>query len=540
MLFHEVMARALADHGVDTVFGVLGDANLYMMDSFQRVTGGRYYSFSNEAGAVLAANGFARTSGRLGVATVTHGPALTNTLTALVESVRDRTPVLLVAGDTAVVDRENFQNIAQRDVVLPTGAGFEQVRSPLTAAEDVATAIRRALLERRPVVLNVPVDFQWEDVPYRKVAPKLVEPQSVAPDPDALDAAVGVVAAARRPIVLAGRGAATPRARTALLRLAERIGAPVATTLRGKDLFRGERCNLDVFGTLSHDVAVETILKSDCVIAFGAGLNKWTTAEGSLLEDKRVVHVDLDRDSINRFSPVDAGVVGDAATVADTIVEWLDRAGVSPTGFASADLAARLASRSPADFTDRSTDETVDIRTAMLRIDEEFPADRNLVFDGGRFIFHAFTMLHCPEPSAYVHTVNFGSIGLGMGNAIGAALGAPGRPTLLVTGDGGFMLGGLAEFNTAVRHGIDLVVVLFNDNAYGAEHIQFRTKGMDPAISMFDWPDFGPVATALGGQGFTVRNPAELDEALAALKNRDRPVLIEIKIDPDKVSDPGH
>jgi thiamine pyrophosphate-dependent acetolactate synthase large subunit-like protein len=127
-----------------------------------------------------------------------------------------------------------------------------------------------------------------------------------------------------------------------------------------------------------------------------------------------------------------------------------------------------------------------------------------------------------------------------MGNAIGASFGAPGRPTLLVTGDGGFMLGGLAEFNTAVRHGVDLVVVLFNDAAYGAEHIQFRNKNMDPAISTFDWPDFGPVATALGGRGYTVRNLEQLDEALDAVQTRDRPVLIDIRIDPDKVSLPGH
>ena len=162
MLFHEATARALSDHGVTTVFGVLGDANLYAMDAFQRHAGGTFVSMANEAAAVLSANGYARTSGRLGVATVTHGPALTNTVTALVESVRDRTPVLLIAGDTAVADRENFQNISQRDVVMPTGAGFEQVRTPHTVAEDLTTAIRRALLERRPVVLNMPVDFQWE------------------------------------------------------------------------------------------------------------------------------------------------------------------------------------------------------------------------------------------------------------------------------------------------------------------------------------------------------------------------------------------
>ncbi|MEV0181641.1 thiamine pyrophosphate-binding protein [Streptomyces sp. NPDC050625] len=540
MLFHEAVARALADHGVETVFGVLGDANLYMMDSFQRVAGGSYLSCSNEAGAVLAANGYARTSGRLGVATVTHGPALTNTVTALVESVRDHTPVLLLAGDTAVVDRDNFQNIPQRDVVLPTGAGFEQVRAPQTVVEDITTAVRRACLEKRPIVLDVPVEFQWEEVDYRPPERGLVPHQAVAPDPAALDRAVGVIAAARRPVVLAGRGATSPEARAALLRLAERIGAPVATTLRAKDLFRGERFDLGICGTLSHEVALDTVLSSDCVIAFGASLNKWTTAERSVLEGARLVHVDIDRDSINRFSPSDAGIVGDAARVADTIVDWLDEAEVKPTGFASEELAGRLAARSDADFTDLSTSETVDIRTAMLRIDRALPEDRTLVFDGGRFIFNAFTRLHCPEPSAYVHTVNFGSIGLGMGNAIGASFGAPGRPTLLVTGDGGFMLGGLAEFNTAVRHGVDLVVVLFNDAAYGAEHIQFRNKNMDPAISTFDWPDFGPVATALGGRGYTVRNLEQLDEALDAVQTRDRPVLIDIRIDPDKVSLPGH
>ena len=140
-----------------------------------------------------------------------------------------------------------------------------------------------------------------------------------------------------------------------------------------------------------------------------------------------------------------------------------------------------------------------------------------------------------PEPTAYVHTVNFGSIGLGMGNAVGAAFGAPGRPVLLVTGDGGFMLGGLAEFTSAVRHGVDLVVVVLNDGAYGAEHIQLRNKDMDPSIATFQWPDLGPVATALGGLGLTVRNLAELDDALAAIERRDRPVLIDVKLDPDAV-----
>lgn len=540
MIFHETIARALQDQGIDTVFGVMGDANIYMMDAFVRLTGGRFYSVSNEAGAVLAANGYARTTGALGVASVTHGPALTNTVTALVESVRDRTPLLLVAGDTAVVDRDNFQNISQRDVVMPTGAGFEQVRSLQTVCEDVAVAVRRALVERRPVVLNVPIEFQWEEAAYE--APeraRFAGRQAAAPETAALEDAVGVVAAAGRPLILAGQGATTDEARAALVRLAHRIGAPLATTLRGRDLFRGEPHNIGIAGGLSHEVALEVIGSADTVIAFGAGLNQWTTAQGAVLADRRVVQVDVDPAALGRFQGVTAAVQGDAAVVADAMVALLDEAEVKPTGFASPGLASRLAARRDDDFVDLSTDRDVDLRTVLLRLERSFPEDRTLVFDGGRFIFNSFKLLHVRHPRDYVHTVNFGSIGLGMGNAIGAAVGS-GKPTLLITGDGGFMLGGLAEFNTAVRHKLDLVVFVFNDGAYGAEHIQFRSKGMDPAASTFDWPDFGPVATALGGIGYTVRSLADLDEALAALPGRDRPMLVDVKLDPDKVTTAGH
>lgn len=540
MLFHEAVARTLADNGVRTIFGLIGDANLYMMDSFTRTVGGDFYSVAHEAAAVLAANGYARATGEVGVACVTHGPALTNTITALVEGVKERVPVVVIAGDTAVVDKENFQKISQRDVVLPSGAGFEQLRSVDTVCEDVAVAVRRALAERRPIVLNIPVEFQWQEADYQRHAGiRWTPPQEVAPSPAALDGPVGAIAAAKRPVVLAGRGAQGEYARDAVLRFAKRIGAPVATTLRARDLFAGEPHNLGICGTLSHEIALGAITDADCIVAFGAGLNKWTTAEGAMLAGKAVVQVDSDPEAIGRYHRIDYGVHGDAGVVADAMIAMLDEAEVKPTGYASPSLAQRLEQRSDADFKDLSTDATVDHRTAILRLEEALPRDRVLVFDGGRFIFKSFTMFHVQHPSQYHHTVNFGSIGLGMGTALGAAIGS-GKPTLLVTGDGGFMLGGITEFNTAVRHNLDLVVVVFNDGAYGAEHVQFRAKGMEPSLSMFDWPDLAPVATALGGRGYSVRNLDQLDAALAELPARTCPVLIDIKLDPDRVASDGH
>ena len=534
MKVHAAIARALSDNGVETLFGLIGDANLYMVDSFIRDCGGRFISSANEAGATLAALGYTNVSSRLGVASVTHGAAVTNTLTGLVHGVKARVPMLLLCGDTAVEDRENFQNISQRDHILATGAGFEQLRSPRTIAEDVATCIRRAFAEKRPVALNIPVEFQWLDTdyeprPYRASSTRLLVPES-----EDLDNAIGIIAAARRPVVLAGRGAIDAEARAALIRLAERIEAPLATTLQAKGLFRGEAFDLGICGTLSQPVAVDALVEADCIIAFGASLNPYTLSHGAFAKGKRFVQVDTDTGQIGRYLTPDVGVVGDAARTADLFVKWLDEAEIPGSGARDATLADRLATASPWEGLATPTpSDRVDMPRIIQRLEQLFPRDRLLVTDGGRFLTEPWKNLQVTDPRQFLITLAFGSIGMGMGHAIGAALARPDVPVLHVTGDGGFVLGGLAEFNTAVRHGLDIVTVICNDGAYGAEHIQFRNKNMDPALSMFDWPDFAKVADALGGQGFSVETFADLDRALAAIEKRDRPILIDLKLDPD-------
>ncbi|MER7968271.1 thiamine pyrophosphate-binding protein [Streptomyces sp. NPDC096080] len=538
MRYHQALARALHQADVNTVFGVLGDANLFAMDSYVREQGGRFLSFSHEGGAVLAAAGYTATSGKLGVATVTHGPALTNTVTALVDASRSRTPLLLIAGDTAAADRDNLQNIDQASIVLPTGALFETVRSADTVAADVYGAISRARSARLPVVLNVPVDLQWAEAPDT-VPPFIPTPvrSAAAPDLAELDEALGLLASARRPIVLAGRGAAG--ARDALDELAAVLGAPVATSLRGKGLFAGHPYDLGVYGTLAHDIAGETIARADCVLAVGVALNAWTTSKGELTAGRRVVHIDNDPTALTRAIGATVSVLGDAEATTRALTRSLIEAETEPTGFASRELAAALG-----EYRDRGArpapTEGIDVELALAQIDAAVPADRTLVIDDGRFIITAYRELTVQHPSAYVHTCSFASIGLAVASAAGAHTGRPDRPVLVVCGDGGFMSAGLTEFSTLVRHGIDAVVVVMNDSAYGAEHMQFRARGMDPAISTFDWPDLAPVAEALGGIGHTVTDHAGLAAALASLPGRDRPVLIDVKIDPDRVPTPGY
>lgn len=532
---YQVLARALADGDLGPLFGLVGDANLYMVDSFVRDYGGKFVSAANEGGAALMALGYAAVSGRVGLASVTHGPAVTNTLTALVEGVKSFTPMVLLCGDTAIADRENLQNVAQRDVILATGAGFEQLRTPPTAASDLARAIRRARIERRPVALNIPTDLQHQSVEYQRsplLAP--LSTPSITPAGEDLDNAIGIIAAAKRPIVLAGRGAAEENARDALLRLAERIDAPVATTLRAKGLFRGADHDLGVFGTLSTPAAVDAILRSDCVLSFGASLTSYTTSNGAFLEGKRVVQVSSIRDDLGHCHMPDVGLVGSVAETVDTIVHWLDEAEIAPSGFRGELSGQDFAAHAPASPRPADADK-LDFVETLARLNEILPADRVLVVDAGRFMVKTLQHIDVPSPRHMVHTANFGSIGLGMGYAIGAASAQPQRPVALFVGDGGFMLGGLTEFNSAVRHGANLIVVVCDDGSYGAEHVQLRDKQMDPGLILFDWPDFAPLAEALGGRGVTVRTPADLDTAAEAIRTGGKPLLIDLKLDPDQM-----
>jgi thiamine pyrophosphate-dependent acetolactate synthase large subunit-like protein len=260
-----------------------------------------------------------------------------------------------------------------------------------------------------------------------------------------------------------------------------------------------------------------------------------------LTAGKAVIHCDDDPASIGRFGPVDAGVVGDARACADTIVEWLDAADVEPSTHRSAALADRLEALDPtADFDDVSTDETIDLRRLTCALDAIVPADRTVVFDIGRYMLEAIKRIHVAGPPDFIITSNFAAIGLGTATAVGAAVGRPDRVTLAMVGDGGFMMGGLAEFNTAVRHGLDLILVVFNDGSYGAEFTLLKNRGLDRTLSLFDWPDLAPVAVALGGDGCTVRSPADLDSLEAAITNRTRPLLIDVKLDPASVLDVPH
>ncbi|MEM6498779.1 MAG: thiamine pyrophosphate-dependent enzyme, partial [Pseudomonadota bacterium] len=420
------------------------------------------------------------------------------------------------------------QNIDQRELIKTTGCGFEQLRAPATAAEDVSRAFYRARIERRPIVLNMPVDFMWETTVHSEQVIRVdTEPRGVAQS-DSLDNAVGMIASSRRPLILAGRGAIA--AKTPLVQLADRLEAPLATTLKGKGLFQDHPYNIGIFGTLSTPAAYEVMALSDCVICFGAGLNEYTTDFGKLMKDKRVIHIDVEPTAIGDLIRPGAAIVADAGQAADTLLYWLDQAETAPTGFTK-ELEPENLTHYP--FSpDKSKPGFLDYERTLERIEAALPKDRILVTDVGRFMLEVWCRISTPDPRSFIPTTNFTSIGLGLQEAIGAGLAKPDRPVVLFSGDGGFMMGALNEFYTAVSQGLDCIIIVANDSAYGAEHIQFTNRQMDASQSVLDWPDFPSVANALGARGYKADSDESLDAALAALETREGPILIELCLDP--------
>ena len=543
MFVHEVIAAEVAATGTDTMFGLIGDANLFMVNSFVERQHGTYVSAVHEASAVMMAHGYACRAARLGVATVTQGPGLTNTATALTEAVRSSTPLLLITGDTAPNNRLNQQTLDQEPFVRATGAGYVFIEAPQDVRSAVRLAIRRAVAESRPFVLNCPTEYQWHvvdavaDDDGADPWPAGEERPLVSEEEEVLEEAVGVIASARRPLVLAGRGAIGKEQRQAVLAFAERIGAPIATTLRARNLYSAAEGCVGVCGTVSTEPGVLAIGESDCIIAFGASLNTWTTVRNSLIEGKRVVHVDTNKARFRREVPVTVAVQGDAGLVAQQFVELLDAAEVPPSGFR--DRATASVNQSDLMFA-APLGEKVTLAGVLSEVNRALPGRRTVVYDGGRFQGEAFKYMWSTDYRGEVLTTDFGAVGLGMGAAIGAASVARDEPTVFVTGDGGFMMNGLAELHSAIRAGLPLIVVICNDESYGAEYDQFVNKGLSPELALFRWPDFAEVARSLGAGGLTVEAVSDVAPAIAAFGELTRPVVIDVRITPQDIPEVAH
>jgi len=532
----QAVAGALVDLGADRVFGVIGSGN-YVVTTTLDARGARFVAARHESAAVCMADGYARASGRVGVASVHQGPGLTNALTGLAEAAKSRTPLLLLAADTpAAAVHSNFR-VDQAMACAAVGAVVERVHTPQSALDDVERAWRRARNHRRTVVLLLPLDVQAAELPRSRPSAAGPLPRSPAPAPAAISEAADLIQRSRRPALLAGRGAVLGDARERLIALADTIGAVLATSAVANGLFAGHPYDLGISGSFASPTAADLLAGADLVVGFGASLNNWTTKHGALIApDAGVVQVDLDEEAIGARRPVDVGVVADAAEAAGGLLEELRRRGVRGQGLRSPELAARIAGGRWRDqpYQDASTGSTIDPRTLTIALDDLLPADRALAVDSGHFMGWPVMYLQVRDARAFVFNQAYQSIGLGLGAAIGAAVADPGRVTVAALGDGGTFMS-LGELETAARLRLPLLLVVYNDDAYGAEvhHFADQVEGLE--LVRFPETDIAAIGRAVGADGVTVRGLGDLKAVESWLAHRDRPLVVDAKVTPTVV-----
>ncbi|WP_328550674.1 thiamine pyrophosphate-binding protein [Streptomyces sp. NBC_00366] len=533
----EAVGRALTASGIDHVFGVVGSGNFHLTNAMV-AAGARFVAARHEGGAATMADAYARTSGSVAALSVHQGPGLTNALTGITEAAKSRTPLLVLAAE-ATAQRSNFR-IEQAVLGHSVGAVTARLTTAHDAVEQARAALRRARYERRTVLLNLPLEVQALDVPAG-VAPAAVPlsapesaPEQAEPSQSAVADLVRALERSRRPVFVAGRGARTPAARDALAALADRHGALLATSAVARGLFQGSPWSLDVSGGFASPLATELIQGADLIVGWGCALNTWTMRHGSLIgADATVVQVDDDPEALGAHREITLGLTGD---VERTARRALEAGGEEAVGYRTPGIAEALATRGrwrDVPYEDEGTRERIDPRTLSIALDDILPAERVVGVDSGNFMGYPSAYLSVPDHDGFCFTQAFQSIGLGLATTIGAALAQPDRLPVAALGDGGALMSAV-ELDTVRRLGLPMVVVVYNDEAYGAEVHHFGPDGFPLDTVTFPETDIAAVARGYGFEAVTVRTPADLKAVQDWVAGpRSAPLLIDAKVTRD-------
>ncbi|WP_084526236.1 thiamine pyrophosphate-binding protein [Nocardia vaccinii] len=523
MKIRESLADAVVGEGVDTVFALMGGANRNLMcDLEQRnatVIQGRH-----EAAVVSMADGYARFSGRIGVATVTAGPGVTNTATALAVARSHRSPVLMLAGGVPLQDTGNPQYIDQLAFGrIVAGRAGEVVHPDVWPAEwaRAVTVLRDGL----PYLLSLPVDVQ--DSSGR--APVSSEKGCAASGEAVGDvtAAAGLLAEAAQVGIVAGAGAVA--ARDELRALADRLGAVLTTTVRTAGLFVGHPMDAGVVSALGDGRALRALARCDVILAVGTSLHR--LAVPGLPEHIRIIRIDTDAVTVASASRTSAAIEMTAIRATTLLNESLSSLPARETSAAVRRIVSRQHRIDDRPWLDG--EDSVDPRHALADLAAFLPDPRGVVIGGGHCSMTACQMIAPTRHDEWTCvSVDFGAIGQSLPVAMGACFARPDLRIFLITGDGDLMMS-LAELDTAVRYGLDLTVIVLNDSGFGHERHDLREHRQPTDFADYGSPDFVSIASALGARGYRIEGPNQLPELKRALSPSRGVVLVDIRTTSD-------
>ena len=523
----EALVRLLEDYGVEIVFGVPG---VHTLELYRGLVESpiRHVLVRHEQGAGFMADGYARATGRPGVCFLITGPGVTNAATPMAQAYSDSVPMLVISSVNPVETLgkgwgELHELRDQRAVTAPFTAFSATVRAPAEIPGLVARAFEVFDSARpRPVHIEIPIDLFPEPVAETWTAAARAE----KPPPDAakIAAAVALLAAAERPLLYLGGGA---KAAAAPLRdIAEKLAAPVVTTVAGIGVFP-VRHPLSLGPTLPSEAVRARVAEADVVLAVGSELSVNDTWGGRPEFGGRLIRIDIDPAQLADRYPAAIGIPGDAALGAEAIAAGLrEAAGMNRMNRRAA--AERLVAETLEAFRATfSPDEEARVRV-LDEIVEAVPDDSLFVGDMTQIAYTAYSTLPLDRPGRLLFPKGYGTLGYALPAALGAKLGAPERPVIALVGDGG-LLYTVQEMAAAADEQIPVVVVLWNNEALGEIRDGFIARGIEPIATAPRPPDFLALARSFGWRAERAGDEAalrrQLQDALAAAG----PTLIELK-----------
>lgn len=553
-----VIADLLRGEGISQVFTYLSEDMMGLAARIDADDATTVIHTRHEQDAVAMADGYARHTKDIGCCVVGQGGAIGQAGSALVTARKRGSSVLVIVPEAS--RRRSLDNPTTYSAPSPGTAAkhFDQagylrdtiesvrsIRSPEVVIPVLEAAIRRLRLGQGPIAVQISQDVLNGTMAVPEtLADEIATPTAlyhdpettVSPSPARVQEAVDRYLdadAARHPLVIVGRGAARPENESAIEGLAERMGAVLATTFRGKGFLPDHPFNVGTVGETGTDLAVEYASEADYVLALGAGLNPRTRDSGRLFRDEAtVVQVDVDPAALGRYGPISLGVHGDALATVEAMNETLDEYDIHRADqLWTQSLERRIREHEAfADVTFTDEPGLLDPRQLVGELDARLPEDRVLVVDGGLQARWVYRAVDVRAPDHLICRGDFSTIGLSLPMGLGAAVGADEEKTCVVfCGDGSFLMH-LPVINTAARYDVPVIFIVTNDDALAAEY--HRLPAEDQSIARTAAPNLAEVASSLGAEAHRVTSIEELDELAPTLETRPSgPVVVECLVD---------
>ena len=528
----DILVKTLIEQGADTVFGYPGGQILNVYDSLYKFQDEiNHVLTAHEQGAAHAADGYARTTGKVGVVISTSGPGATNLVTGIATAYLDSVPMVAICGNvpTTQIGTDSFQEIDITGVTLPITKHNYFVSNVADLADTIREAFKLAKSGRPgPVLIDVPKDVQIAECEYERQAP--VEKEKAFSAKDAcIEEAAKLINSAKRPFIYFGGGVIKAEAQAEVLALAEKIDAPIGCSLMGLSAIPTDHPRfLGMQGMHGHFASSMSMHNADVILSLGVRFNDRVTGNRTkFATGAKIIHIDVDGSELNKTVNSVCGLRGDVKLTLQKLLPLVDEA-------TNSEWMAMVEAFREEEENYLDNREGLTPRRAVLTLNKYLGDNTAVCTDVGQHQMWSAQSLSFKTARRFASSGGLGTMGYGLGAAIGAAYGT-GERSVLITGDGSFGMN-LNELATAVRYNVPIVVIIMNNGVLGMVR-QWQTLFYEKHYSnsvLERKTDFAAFAKAFGADGEAVTTPEELDEALVRAFRTEGPYIIDCKIDKDE------